>query len=159
MSKFAEDIQQFNAMYSLPHPHDPTFVEVGGAIQRVEQFMAILEEELREGDEIMTVLEDVNPEGSDKAVEDAKAQKAMVMLTDWLGDIIIYAASEMARYGIPLDQTLEIIMQSNFSKLGADGKAILDDRAKVMKGPNYWKPEPKLEVMLLENGLLEGGRI
>jgi predicted HAD superfamily Cof-like phosphohydrolase len=49
---------------------------------------------------------------------------------------------------LPLDQVLAIIMQSNFSKLGADGLPIYDERGKVMKGPNYWKPEPKIQAML-----------
>ena len=70
------------------------------------------------------------------------------MLADLLGDIQVYCASEMAKFGLPLDQVLAIIMQSNFSKLGADGKPIYDERGKVMKGPDYWKPEPKLQAML-----------
>jgi hypothetical protein len=41
-------------------------------------------------------------------------------------------------------------MDSNFSKLGADGKPIYDERGKVMKGPFYWKPEPKIKELLLE---------
>jgi hypothetical protein len=39
-------------------------------------------------------------------------------------------------------------MQSNFSKLGEDGKPIYDERGKVMKGGNYWKPEPKISEIL-----------
>lgn len=54
----------------------------------------------------------------------------------------------MAKFGIPLDETLEIIMQSNFSKMGADGKPIDDERGKLQKGPNYWKPEPRIAAML-----------
>lgn len=38
-------------------------------------------------------------------------------------------------------------MQSNFSKLGADGKPIYDERGKVQKGQNYWKPEPKIKAL------------
>ena len=45
---------------------------------------------------------------------------------------------------------LAIIRQSNFSKLGADGKPIYDERGKVQKGPGYWKPEPKISEMLAE---------
>jgi predicted HAD superfamily Cof-like phosphohydrolase len=72
------------------------------------------------------------------------------MLADLLGDIQVYCASEMAKFGLPLDQVLAIIMQSNFSKLGADGLPIYDERGKVMKGPGYWKPEPKIQAMLSE---------
>jgi predicted HAD superfamily Cof-like phosphohydrolase len=72
------------------------------------------------------------------------------MLADLLGDIQVYCASEMAKFGLPLDEVLAIIMRSNFSKLGADGKPIYDERGKVQKGPNYWKwkPEPKIKELL-----------
>ncbi len=70
------------------------------------------------------------------------------MLGDLLGDVQVYCASEMAKFGLPLDEVLAIIMQSNFSKLDADGKPIYDERGKVMKGPGYWKPEPKIQALL-----------
>jgi predicted HAD superfamily Cof-like phosphohydrolase len=44
---------------------------------------------------------------------------------------------------------LGIIMASNMSKLGPDGKPIYDERGKVLKGPNYWKPEPMIKRMIL----------
>jgi hypothetical protein len=54
----------------------------------------------------------------------------------------------MAKFGLPLDETLAIIMQSNFSKMGADGNPIYDEQGKLQKGPLYYKPEPKLRAML-----------
>jgi hypothetical protein len=39
-------------------------------------------------------------------------------------------------------------MKSNFSKLGADGKPIYDERNKVQKGPLYFKPEPEITKLL-----------
>ena len=53
-----------------------------------------------------------------------------------------------ARRGIPLEDVLQIIMDSNASKLGADGKPIYDANGKFLKGPNYWKPEPKIRELL-----------
>ena len=41
-------------------------------------------------------------------------------------------------------------MESNFSKLGGDGKVIKDERGKILKGPNYWKPELRIKEMLKE---------
>ena len=67
-----------------------------------------------------------------------------------LCDIQVYCASEMAKFGLPLDKVLAVIMNSNFSKLGADGEPIYDERGKVQKGPNYWKPEPAIAVMIAE---------
>lgn len=40
-------------------------------------------------------------------------------------------------------------MDSNASKLGADGKPIYDANGKFLKGPNYWKPEGKIREMLV----------
>jgi len=73
----------------------------------------------------------------------------LVGLADLLGDIQVYCASEMARFGIPNEEVLKIIMESNESKLDADGKPIYNEQGKFMKGPNYWKPEPKIRELLV----------
>ena len=137
MSKFAEDIAKFNGIYKLPVNAQPT-LEVGvPAAERLLAFKDILIEEVHEIDEIITALK-----------ERKEPLEALTMLADLLGDIQVYCASEMAKFGLPLDQVLSIIMQSNFSKLGADGMPIYDERGKVMKGPHYWKPEPKIRELL-----------
>jgi len=59
-----------------------------------------------------------------------------------------YIVGEWQRYGSPLEQVLDIIMDSNESKLGADGKPIYADNGKFLKGPNYWKPESKIKLLL-----------
>jgi predicted HAD superfamily Cof-like phosphohydrolase len=141
MSAFAEDIKKFNGIYKLPVNDKPT-LEVGVPVaERLRAFKNILAEELDEIDEIVT------------AVENKTADiEVLTMLADLLGDIQVYCASEMAKFGLPLDQVLAIIMQSNFSKLGADGKPIYDERGKVQKGPNYWKPEPTIQKLLQSAG-------
>lgn len=131
--EFPKDIQKFNEMYKLPN-NDKT-VDLGST--RLLNFHDILKEEVAEGIDIVNKL-DAGSMTNEVAAE----------LADWLGDIIVYCASEARRWGIPIDETLKIIMDSNFSKLGADGNPIYDERGKVMKGPSYWKPEPKLLAML-----------
>lgn len=139
MSAFSEDIKKFNGIYKLPVNTNPT-LDVGvPAAERMAAFKDILLEEIHEIDEIIAAQQ----AGKDPL-------EVLTMLADLLGDIQVYCASEMAKFGLPLDQVLSIIMQSNFSKLGADGLPIYDERGKVMKGPNYWKPEPKLQAMLKE---------
>lgn len=69
---------------------------------------------------------------------------------DLLGDIIIYCMSEMVRLGLPILQILHIIMESNFSKLDENGQPIYSPEGKLEKGPNYWKPEPKIRALLIE---------
>ncbi|MBI1835560.1 MAG: pyrophosphatase [Burkholderiales bacterium] len=137
MSEFSRDIEKFNGIYKLPVSVVPT-LDVGvPAADRMMAFKDILMEEVHEIDEIIAA----QKEGKD-------ALEVLTMLADLLGDIQVYCASEMAKFGLPLDQVLAIIMQSNFSKLGADGLPIYDERGKVMKGPGYWKPEPKIAELL-----------
>lgn len=133
MTTFYEDIEKFNAMYSLPHPTVPSTEHLPVA-ERMKDFKRIISEEVTEVDDI------VAKAGKDELDD-------LTDLADWLGDIIVYAASEMRRFGIPIERTLGIIMQSNFSKLDENGKPIIVG-GKVMKGNLYWKPEPKLRKML-----------
>jgi predicted HAD superfamily Cof-like phosphohydrolase len=137
MSAFSDDIEKFNGIYKLPVNPAPT-LDVGvPVVERLQAFKSILTEEINEIDEIITA-----------AQEQAPAIDVLTMLADLLGDIQVYCASEMAKFGLPQDEVLAIIMQSNFSKLGADGKPIYDARGKVQKGPGYWKPEPKIQACL-----------
>lgn len=137
MSQFATDIQKFNGIYRLPVSQVPT-LDVGVPVtDRLKAFKSILIEEIHEMDDVIEAAQN----GEDKLA-------MLTMLADLLGDIQVYCASEMAKFGLPLDEVLGIIMQSNFSKLGEDGKPIYDERGKVLKGPNYWKPEPKIRSLL-----------
>jgi predicted HAD superfamily Cof-like phosphohydrolase len=136
MMEFDEAILKFNEMYGLPISELPSLDKVPDVKQRITDFMDILHEEVHEGRRIV-----------DK-FDESEDIDVLTDLADWLGDIQIFCASEMAKYGIPLNPTMNIIMQSNFSKQGADGKPIYDERGKVCKGPHYWKPEPRLKVML-----------
>jgi len=138
MKEFLEDINKFHDMYGLVKPGVPNLNAVGDYQHRMEQFQVILSKEMQEGDDILKTMHTVGHREIDVLVE----------LADWFGDIIVYCASEARRYGIPIDKVLTVIMQSNFSKLGADGLPIISE-GKVQKGPNYWKPEPKIKELLL----------
>ena len=72
----------------------------------------------------------------------------LVAVADLLGDVIVYCRSEALKFGIPLEDVLGVIMDSTQSKLGADGRPIYDANGKFLKGPNYWKPEPKIKELL-----------
>lgn len=120
-------------------------------IKRMEDFKKIMQKELDEADDI---IEKLKAEwANQKASGSEPLYSAIAFLTDladWLGDITVYCRSESERYGIPMDDVLSIIMQSNFSKLGVDGQPIYDENGKVCKGPFYWKPEPKIQALLEE---------
>jgi predicted HAD superfamily Cof-like phosphohydrolase len=141
---FEQDIQKFNTMYRMPVAASPAIINT----KRLTDFKSILGKELNEIDDIVDKLQFL--EASNMPAEDSTALKLEVLtdLADLLGDLQVYCASEMAKWGLPLEETLAIIMQSNFSKMGADGKPIYDEQDKLQKGPNYWKPEPKLQMML-----------
>lgn len=143
MFNFKKAIKAFNEMYNLPVSPVPT-LDIGvPVIERLQAFKKILSEELDEIDEIVKYL---TPDHDGES--DSSDIEALTMLADLLGDVQVYCASEMAKFGLPVDQVLEIIMQSNMSKLGADGLPIYDDRGKVLKGPGYWKPEPRIKELL-----------
>ena len=139
---FYQDIVKFNEMYGLESADSPQPLPV----ERIANFQNILAEEVEEGSDITNAYKAAldNPNGLS---EDAKT-KLLTDMSDWLGDLIVYCASEARRWGLPLDEILRIIMASNFSKLGADGQPICDERGKVLKGPGYWKPEPKISELL-----------
>lgn len=146
MSQFQEDIKRFNEIYKLKVSDNPS-LNIGIPYkERLKSFKDILTEEINEIDEII----DNN--------EDRSQLDVLTEIADLLGDIQVYCASEMAKFGLPLDKTLEIIMQSNFSKLDADGNPIYDDRGKVLKGPNYWKPEPKIMEMLVNTAIVNNAK-
>ena len=133
-ASFLQDIEKFNEMYRLPSPPVPSLTH-----ERLGSFYRILGEELEEVSDIILSLE-----------EDGKIKHSEILtdIADWLGDIVVYCVSEMRRYGLKPEKVLGIIMQSNFSKLGEDGKPIYDERGKVLKGPGYWKPEPQIKAYI-----------
>ena len=57
-----------------------------------------------------------------------------------LADLVYVCYQYAANMGWDLDRALELIHQSNLSKLGEDGKPILREDGKILKGPNYKKP-------------------
>ena len=77
----------------------------------------------------------------------------LVAMVELLGDIVVYCRSEALKYGLPLEAVLDIIMDSNESKLDEQGNPIYDANGKFLKGPNYWKPEPKIKALLEDAGL------
>ena len=62
-------------------------------------------------------------------------------VADALTDILYVTYGAGHAFGINLDKCFNEVQQSNMSKLGDDGKPIYNDTGKVMKGPNYFKPD------------------
>ncbi len=74
----------------------------------------------------------------------------LVEVADALGDMLYILCGTILEHGMQhkIEQVFEEIQRSNMSKLGADGKPIYREDGKVLKGPNYFKPniEDILEV-------------
>jgi predicted HAD superfamily Cof-like phosphohydrolase len=66
--------------------------------------------------------------------------KDLLEVADALTDILYVTYGAGHAFGIDLDKCFEEVQASNMSKLGKDGKPIYNDAGKVMKGPNYFKP-------------------
>ena len=64
-------------------------------------------------------------------------------VADALTDILYVTYGAGHAFGIDLDKCFQEVQNSNMSKLGKDGKPIYNDKGKVMKGPNYFKPNLK----------------
>ena len=62
-------------------------------------------------------------------------------VADALTDILYVTYGAGHAFGINLDKCFDEVQQSNMSKLGKDGKPIYNESGKVMKGPNYFKPD------------------
>ena len=61
-------------------------------------------------------------------------------VADALTDILYVTYGAGHAFGIDLDQCFEEVQKSNMSKLGKDNKPIYNEHGKVMKGPDYFKP-------------------
>ena len=141
---FAQRIASMNAMYRLPAHERPTLPN--DPADRLTKFKATLLEEVHEIDEIVAL-----------AQRGAAPIDIAVAIADLLGDIVVYCRSEALKYGIPLEEVLDIIMDSNQSKLGADGNPIYDANGKFLKGPNYWRPESRIKALLEARGMNRAG--
>ena len=71
-----------------------------------------------------------------KAIKDNDILEVADALTDIL--YVTYGAGHA--FGINLDECFNEVQESNMSKLGSDGKPIYNESGKVMKGPNYFRP-------------------
>ena len=74
-------------------------------------------------------------------LEEAIEKKDLKEVADALTDILYVTYGAGHSFGINLDRCFQEVQNSNMSKLGKDGKPITNEYGKVMKGPNYFKPD------------------
>ena len=73
-------------------------------------------------------------------LEEAIEKKDIKEVADALTDILYVTYGAGHSFGINLDKCFQEVQNSNMSKLGKDGKPITNEHGKVLKGPNYFKP-------------------
>ena len=76
-------------------------------------------------------------------LKDAINKRDIKEVADALTDILYVTYGAGHAFGINLDKCFNEVQNSNMSKLGEDGKPIYNEKGKVMKGPNYFKPNLK----------------
>jgi predicted HAD superfamily Cof-like phosphohydrolase len=74
-------------------------------------------------------------------LKNVMASKDLLEVADALTDILYVTYGAGHAFGINLDKCFDEVQNSNMSKLGSDGKPIYNDSGKVMKGPDYFKPD------------------
>jgi predicted HAD superfamily Cof-like phosphohydrolase len=113
--------------------------------EKVKIFMKAFGQEVKEkaefpGDKITSLRCDLINEELQE-LQDAIVRKDIKEVADALTDILYVTYGAGHAFGIDLDKCFLEVQKSNMSKLGEDGKPIYNDRGKVMKGPNYFKPD------------------
>ena len=74
-------------------------------------------------------------------LKEAINKKDLKETIDALTDILYVTYGAGHAFGVNLDKCFEEVQNSNMSKIGKDGKPIFNEKGKVMKGPNYFKPD------------------
>ena len=111
----------------------------------VKKFMETFGQEIKEkasfpDDKITSLRYDLIEEDLNE-LKEAIDKKDIKEVADALTDILYVTYGAGHAFGIDLDKCFEEVQNSNMSKLGSNGKPIYNDKGKVMKGPNYFKPD------------------
>ena len=112
--------------------------------KKVSQFMNTFGQEVKKkpelpDDKIIKLRYDLIQEELEELKEAIK-DKNMVEIADALTDILYVTYGAGHAFGIDLDKCFNEVQESNMSKLGKNNKPIYNENGKVMKGPNYFKP-------------------
>ena len=112
--------------------------------ESVKKFMKTFGQEIKEKagfpDEKITALRyDLIREELEE-LKEAIGNKDLKEVADALTDILYVTYGAGHAFGINLDKCFEEVQNSNMSKLDNDGNPIYNEKGKVMKGPNYFKP-------------------
>ena len=111
----------------------------------VKKFMRTFGQEVKEkagfpNEKITTLRYELIKEELEE-LKEAITKKDIKEVADALTDILYVTYGAGHAFGIDLDKCFEEVQNSNMSKLDENGKPIYNNSGKVMKGPNYFKPD------------------
>ena len=114
-------VTKFHEVYRIPHHSKPTVDIDKSVVHLRHRLMA---------------------EENDEYLEAALAGN-LVEVADALGDMLYILCGTLITHGMQgkIEEVFQEIQRSNMSKLGEDGQPIYREDGKVMKGPNYFKPD------------------
>ena len=94
------------------------------------------------GDNVNTLRYNLMKEENEEYLE-AVQNNDIVEIADALGDMLYILCGTILEHGLQhkIEAVFDEIQRSNMSKLGADGNPIYREDGKVMKGPDYFKPD------------------
>jgi phosphoribosyl-ATP pyrophosphohydrolase len=121
MKKRIAAVTEFHTAFQLAIKHTPT-ASIGGA-RNLLRFNLMKEE--------------------NEEYLEAAQNNDLVEVADALGDMLYILCGTIIEHGMQdkIEEVFNEIQRSNMSKLGQDGKPIYREDGKVLKGPNYFKPE------------------
>ena len=116
-----EAVKIFHEIYKLSYKENPT-TEIG--LDKIKLRFNLMAEENQE-------------------YLQAAKNNDLVEVADALGDMLYILCGTIIEHGMQdkIEEIFDEIQKSNLSKLGEDGKPIYRNDGKVMKGPNYFKPD------------------
>jgi predicted HAD superfamily Cof-like phosphohydrolase len=116
---YLSDVQAFHRAFDLPAPDVPTST-VPAEVRRSRE--ELMQEELRE-------------------LTEAMRAEDMIEIADALADLLYVVFGTAVAYGVPIDQVFAEVHRSNMTKLGRDGRPVIGDHGKRLKGPDYRPPQ------------------
>jgi len=125
MKTAIEDVTKFHETYGVPILDSPEIPSWERRTLRWE----IIYEEMEELRHAMAV-------GLNRMI---KAD--LIEVADGIADAIYVLIGTALEFGIPLEKVWDEVQRSNMSKLDENGKPILREDGKVLKGPNFFKPD------------------
>ena len=113
--------------------------------EKVRKFMETFGQEIKEkaqfpNEKITSLRHDLIKEELDE-LKEAMNNNDIKEVADALTDILYVTYGAGHAFGINLDKCFDEVQNSNMSKLSENGEPIYNESGKVMKGPNYFKPD------------------